>query len=176
MEKLHPKAIWLFFFHYAYQLIVLLIPVGFLVFPLVLQVHSDKDPSFNISIGIVALAIAILVAYTAFCYLLANLTYRFWRYELTEDSLKIEKGIIWKKYIAIPYDRVQNVDIYRGPADRILGLSDLHVQTAGYSGTSLRRAKTGISSEGRLPGLAPEIAEQLRNRLIKRAKGTRHGL
>lgn len=150
--------------------------MGFLVFPLVLQVYSGRDTSFSMSISIVVVAIVMIVAYVALCYFLAKLTYRFWRYELTEDSLKIEKGIIWKKYIAIPYDRVQNVDIYRGPADRILGLSDLHVQTAGYSGTSYGHRKRGISSEGRLPGLAPEIAEQIRNRLIKRAKGTRHGL
>ena len=176
MEKLHPKAIWLFFFHYVYTFIVLLIPVGFMVFPLVLQFSSGKEFSTAMGIWIAAVAIAMLAAYAVFCYFLAYLTHRFWRYELTENSLKIEKGIIWKKYVSIPYDRVQNVDIYRGLVDRILGISDLYVQTAGYSGSSLRHKKGGISSEGRLPGLAPEIAEQLRETLVKRTKGVRQGL
>lgn len=147
-----------------------------MVFPLIVQVSSGKEFSTAMGIWIAVAVIAMLAAYAVFCYFLAYLTHRFWKYELTEHSLKIEKGIIWKKYISIPYDRVQNVDIYRGLIDRILGLSDLHVQTAGYSGSFSGHRKRGIASEGRLPGLAPEIAEQLRDRLIKRTRGVRQGL
>jgi len=86
--------------------------------------------------------------------------------------MKIEKGVIWKKYISIPYERIQNVDIYRGILARILGLSDLHIQTAGYSAYG----KHGMGSEGRFPGLDTRTAEQLREQLVKRAKGTRQGL
>jgi len=147
-----------------------------MAFPLVVQFSTGKEFSTAMGVLIAAVAIAMLAAYAVFCYFLAYLTHRFWRYELTDNSLKIEKGIIWKKYISIPYDRVQNVDIYRGLVDRILGLSDLHVQTAGYSGSFSGHRKRGISSEGRLPGLAPEIAEQLRDTLVKRTKGARQGL
>jgi len=105
-------------------------------------------------------------------YIWAKLSYRFWRYDFTEDAIKIEKGVIWKKYISIPYERVQNVDIYRGILARIFKLSDLHIQTAGYSGYG----KYGMGTEGRLPGLDIQTAEQLREELVKKVKGTKQGL
>jgi len=81
----------------------------------------------------------------------------------------VEKGIIWKRNVSIPYERIQNVDILRGIFARMFGLSDLQIQTAGQSAT------TGFSllssSEGRLPGLDIQTAEKLRDELIKRAKG-----
>jgi len=90
---------------------------------------------------------------------------------MTEDALRIEKGIIWKKYVSIPYERIQNVDILRGVFARLLGLSDLQVQTAGASGYS----RYGFA-EGRLPGLGISEAEEIRDELIKRAKGKKPGV
>jgi len=52
--------------------------------------------------------------------------------------------------------------------DRILGLSDLQIQTAGYAGY--------IRMEGRIPGILPEEAERLREYLIKKVKGAKQGL
>lgn len=95
----------------------------------------------------------------------AKLTYRFYRYELTDAGFRKELGVIWKMYVTIPYDRIQNVDIYRGILARLLGLSDLQIQTAGVSGK--------VVSEGRLPGLSREVAEQLRDEIIQRARQLR---
>ncbi|HSA84180.1 MAG TPA: PH domain-containing protein [Patescibacteria group bacterium] len=93
----------------------------------------------------------------------AHLTWYFYKYELRDDGFRQEHGVIWKKYVTIPYEKIQNVDIYKGPLDRIFGISDLNIQTAGISG--------GTRTEGRLPGLSPEVAERLRDELIKRARG-----
>lgn len=95
----------------------------------------------------------------------AKLTYHFYRYELTDSGFRKELGVIWKVYVTIPYDRIQNVDIYRGILARLLGLSDLQIQTAGISGM--------VASEGRLPGLSREVAEQLRDEIIQRARQLR---
>jgi len=108
-------------------------------------------------------------------YYWAKLTYRFWKYEITEDAVRIERGVIWKKYISIPYERIQNVDIYRGVLARILGLSALNIQTAGYSGGGGRYGVL-VTPEGNLPGISVDMAEQLRDDLVKRAKGTRQGI
>lgn len=97
------------------------------------------------------------------------MSYKYYRYELREDGFRKELGVIWKKYTTIPYDRIQNVDIYRGVIDRILGLSELHIQTAGMSGFG----QWGALSEGRLPGLLPETAEKLRDELIKRVRNSK---
>lgn len=96
----------------------------------------------------------------------ALLTYRFYRYQLTDNAFQKEHGIIWKKYVTIPYDRIQNVDIYRGLFARLLGLSDLQIQTAG----GITRGSYGAFSEGRLPGLSKEVAIKIRDELIQRAR------
>jgi uncharacterized membrane protein YdbT with pleckstrin-like domain len=102
-----------------------------------------------------------------FMFIWSKLTYRFYRYELTENGFRKELGVIYKKYVTIPYDRIQNVDIYRGILARILGLSDLNIQTAGASMQVPR-------GEGRLPGLSREEAEKLRDELINRAKNSKN--
>ncbi|XOB41403.1 MAG: PH domain-containing protein [Candidatus Nealsonbacteria bacterium] len=172
MEKLHPKAVWIFFFQFLSTFLFFGFFIAiFLIVPLLMMIQK------KIGEGTVALPwgwlILGLFLYIIFCYIWAKLTYRFWRYQLTEDAIKIEKGVIWKKYISIPYERIQNVDIYRGILARLLGLSDLQIQTAGYSGGY---GRYGGGIEGKLPGIDIQTAEQLREDLIKRIKGTKQGL
>ena len=100
--------------------------------------------------------------------------YRNWKYEFTHDSLKIEKGVIIKKYKSIPYERIQNVDITRGILARIAGFSTIDIQTAGYSAYA---AKGGVGqSEGHLPAVSIEGAEQIREFLMKRITHNKQGL
>ena len=166
MEKLHPKAVWLFFFQILFgSLILALFLAG-----MITGAIADKNPiTASGAMRVLFIFLIVFVIYIPLCYILARLSYHFWRYELAENAVKIEKGIIWKKYISIPYDRIQNVDIYRGVFARLLGLSDLQLQTAGYSGQHKR-------TEGRMPGLSPEIAEQLREKLVQRVRSTKQGL
>ncbi len=104
------------------------------------------------------------------CVIWAKLTYKYYRYELTPDGFRKESGVIYKSYVTIPYERIQNVDIYRGILARLLGLSDLQIQTAGSSAVMSRGGMRGVNSEGRLPAVSFQVAEELRNELIKRAK------
>ena len=162
MDKLDKKAIWLFFFQY--------LRIGaffaFLVFALTYNILSDLSGRQAGPATILYPLIIFTFLWMAFSYFIAWLAHRFYRYELTEEAYKAERGIIWKRYISIPYSRIQNVDIYRGILDRLLGLSDIQIHTAGYGGVG--GANRG--SEGRLPGLDRQKAEELRDELIKKAK------
>lgn len=175
MQKLHPKAVWLFFVHFLFVGFFILVFLGMFIAPLLMGIAEKKqmaDTGMVLSSVIWKMAtwwIIFLAVYFVFCYIWARLTYRFWRYQLTDNTLKIERGVIWKKYISIPFGRIQNVDIYRGVWARIFGLSDLQVQTAGYSAAPGKHG--GFRSEGRLPGLAPKVAEELREQLIRKIKG-----
>jgi uncharacterized membrane protein YdbT with pleckstrin-like domain len=93
-------------------------------------------------------------------YFWARLAYKAYRYDLTEEGFRKECGVIYKQYINIPYNRIQNIDIHRGILSRFLGLSELRIQTAGMGSTR---------SEGILPGLSAQEAENLRNQLLKKA-------
>lgn len=167
MNKLHPKAVWLFFFHSAIALFFL---VPFLIFvPGFAFLVGATQVVGGVEVFLIFLPIIMLVfigGNLLFAYLIAHLTYENWKYQMSDNAVKIEKGIIWKKYISIPYERIQNVDIYRGVFARMLGLSDLQIQTAGYSAPTPYAAGT----EGRLPGLDQKVAEQLRDDLIKKIK------
>lgn len=51
-------------------------------------------------------------------------------YQLREDDLLFRRGIMWQRFVAVPYGRMQLVDINRGPIARGLGLSELKFVTA----------------------------------------------
>lgn len=172
MQQLHPKAVWLFFISFLIAGIFIFFFFGLWLIPLFLGAVIGLGKTGVGIIGILGF-ISLFILYIIFCYFWAHWTYNNWRYQFTEDAVRIERGVIWKKYISIPYERVQNVDIYRGILARLLRLSELHIQTAGYSG----HGRYGMSTtEGSLPGLDPQLAEQLREELIKKVKGTRQGL
>lgn len=159
MQKLHPRAVWLFFVSYL---------IRWIFFILILSLFSwlpsrlAKETTGFVFAGMPSFfqPLIIIPVLLAGAYIWARLSYYFYRYELTDKAFKKEFGVIWKKYVSIPYDRIQNVDIYRGVWARILGLSDIQIQTAGMSGVAL--------VEGRLPGLTREDAEKLREELIQR--------
>jgi membrane protein YdbS with pleckstrin-like domain len=100
----------------------------------------------------------------------ARMTYNRWFYEFTPTNLKLERGIIWKRYSNVPYERVQNVDIHRGVLARMLGFSTVDIQTAGFSYG--RRGRGG--AEGHLPAINPERSEEIREFLIKKIS-KKHG-
>ncbi|MFH0755293.1 MAG: PH domain-containing protein [bacterium] len=162
MQQLDPKAVWLFFLRSIFVFLFIAIWIGFgFIF---IATLADS------SAGVWGIVFLILLAVLIFSFIWAKLTYHFYRYELTDAGFRKELGVIFKKYVTIPYDRIQNVDIYRGILARILGLSDLNIQTAGMSVTIGRFGVSGGGAEGRLPAVSRETAEQLRDELIQRAR------
>jgi len=168
-KKQHPRAVWLFFLWSLAPSLVVSIPLGFVILPTIINgQESSENFVFKLTAtGIAVVALAVLVAYVW-----AKLTYRFYFYELRPEAFRKEHGIIWKRYTSIPYERIQNVDIYRGLIARLLGLSDINIQTAGMSAPAA--GPYGAGSEGRLPGLARVEAEAIRDELIARAKGAKN--
>lgn len=167
MKQLDPKSVWLFFFGFLFRSLPAVVVFGYIFW-----MTDVTLAEFNLSPWI------LVVAYIVFCYIWARLSYHFYRYELTDLGFKREYGVIFKRYVTIPYEKIQNVDIYRGLLARILGLSDLQIQTAGMSAIMIPRYgyAMGVGAEGRLPGISREVAEQLRDELVSRAKGPNQGV
>lgn len=80
--------------------------------------------------------------------------YRVWLFQLQDDALYLERGVFTRVETAVPYVRVQHIDTQRGPVDRLVGLSSVVVYTAGSRGADVR-----------IPGLVPDRARRLRDRL-----------
>jgi len=85
-------------------------------------------------------------------------------YALREDDIVFRRGVIFQRIVAVPYGRLQLVDVGRGPIARALGLSQLSLVTAA--------ASSGVS----IPGLPHATADQLRDHLIALAETRRAGL
>src|SRR3989344_6129941 len=164
MKQLDPKAVWLFFFSVMFRWFFIFVFLGFWLTGFFSGLFGEKDGELSFYflnwLWLIVPALLILI------WIWAKLSYHFYLYELREDGFRKEHGVILKKYVTIPYDRIQNVDIYRGIIARLLGISDLQIQTAG----GITAGSYGAFSEGRLPGLPRQVAERIRDELIQRAR------
>lgn len=85
-------------------------------------------------------------------------------YQLRDDDLLFRRGIMFQRFVSVPYGRMQLVDITRSPVARALGLAELKFVTAA--------AASGVI----IPGLPMDEAEALRDRLVALAESRRAGL
>jgi membrane protein YdbS with pleckstrin-like domain len=129
---------------------------GWLFGATIVALVSDDAPSW--------LRVALFVLWPVFTIALAVLSHR-WpavehrhaRYRIDDVLIEIQSGVVWRTSIAVPRSRVQHLDVTQGPLQRRFGLGVLSIYTAGteYSQVSL-------------PGLAYEVAQALRDRLLPR--------
>lgn len=85
-------------------------------------------------------------------------------YQLRDDDLMFRRGLFFARLVAVPYGRMQLVDVQQGPIARLFGLANVKMVTAA--------AVTGVA----IPGLPLAEAEQLRDHLIRLAESRRAGL
>ncbi|MEH3033751.1 MAG: PH domain-containing protein [Aeromicrobium erythreum] len=76
-------------------------------------------------------------------------------YAEQEDDLLVTRGVMFKRLVAIPYGRMQFVDVAADPVDRALSIASVTLHTA-----STETAAT-------IPGLPADEARRLRNRLTE---------
>ncbi len=140
MESLHPRIRLLWVAQAAIGAVIVgLIATG---------VDSQlRELPVAIPVGAALVVLLLGVAY-------AVLLYGRWRFELQEDSLYLERGVITFVETSVPFVRVQHVDTRFGPIERLLGLSSLVVYTAGSRNADVR-----------VPGLTPERARTLQDTL-----------
>ncbi|MFH0808615.1 MAG: PH domain-containing protein [archaeon] len=170
MNKLHPGAKWLFRIGGYAGAFFLMIFLSWFVVPVIgiigALVFDTEGIAAVVFIGFVVYIILIIVIAEIY----ARMAYNRWFYEFTPTNLKIERGIIWKRYSNVPYERVQNVDIHRGIIARMCGFSTVAIQTAGFSYGPRGR---GAGAEGSLPAVSVEGAEKIRDFLMKKI-GSKH--
>jgi putative membrane protein len=110
----------------------------FLIFLVALALIKFKIFSFPFE-GSISLLFNVLIYVEAFLLLLILISFfsevlyfRNYFYDLKEDSLIVRKGIITKHEVNVPIDKIQDIYIDQDFLDRIFGLYDLHIATAGF--------------------------------------------
>jgi membrane protein YdbS with pleckstrin-like domain len=89
---------------------------------------------------------------------------RSWGYAETDDELLVTSGIWVRRLVVVPYGRLQLVDVTAGPLDRTLGIATVQLHTA------------AATSDAVIPGLLPDDAAALRDRLAARGEQRTAGL
>ena len=57
--------------------------------------------------------------------------YKRYRYRMDEDKIEVRRGILYITHLLVPVERVHQVDVKVGPINRIFGLADVGITTAG---------------------------------------------
>ncbi len=148
MNKLNSdiKLIWAF--GYLAQAIV----IGAILFVSEITFASEMFEEIS-SIGFVVPSI-ITVLLLIRAGVLPFLHYKIWAFEIKDDEICIERGLLVRRNTSIPVVRIQHIDVNQGIFDRMFGLSRLILFTAGTKRADLR-----------IPGLPVEYAEAVRDRL-----------
>lgn len=84
-----------------------------------------------------------------------------WGYAEADDDLLVTGGVMFRRLVAVPYGRMQFVDVTAGPLDRAFGIATVTLHTAST------RTAAGI------PGVPKDEAARLRDRLT--TLGESHG-
>ncbi len=160
-KQLHPGAKWIF-------------RIGFYFVALILTLFLSVAWISKQMQGILFVLISLDLFIIALAEIYARFAYANWFYEFTEHQLRLERGIIWKRYSNIPYERVQNIDITRGIIARTLGFSTVLIQTAGFSHVP----NANMKAEGYIPAVSVEEAEHIREFVVKKVSknGRKQGL
>jgi membrane protein YdbS with pleckstrin-like domain len=95
---------------------------------------------------------------------LVERTWRSWGYVERDDDLYITHGVLFRTLVAVPYGRMQLVEVESGPLERAFGLASVTLKTA------------SPDTNATIPGLPPEEAARLRDRLTERGEAQASGL
>ena len=124
-----------------------------------------------VAIAVSPLAVGWLVAYAGLAVVLfvwgwwiIGRRVRSFGYAEREDDLLVVSGILVRRLVIVPYGRMQMVDLRAGPIDRWLGISTVQLHTA------------AATTDATIPGLLPEDAAALRDRLAARGEERTAGL
>jgi membrane protein YdbS with pleckstrin-like domain len=101
-------------------------------------------------------------------YFLIRIDYDMRYYVVTDRSLRIREGALIIHEATFTFANVQNLRILQGPLERVLGLSNLIVETAGGAGGAAKENKQQNpfrrGHEGKLRGVAN--ARQVRDQIL----------
>ena len=89
---------------------------------------------------------------------------RYWGYAERDEDLYIKHGALYRRLVAVPYGRMQYVDVTAGPLEQAYAIATVHLHTA------------SPHTSARIPGLPRDEAARLRDRLTSLGEAQAAGL
>jgi membrane protein YdbS with pleckstrin-like domain len=119
---------------------------------------SDGSP-----VAAVAAVLGVVLCSVAAWWFVHN-RFRAWGYCERDEDLEVRRGVMVQRLSVVPYGRMQFVEITAGPVERLFGLATVKLHTA------------AAASDARIPGLDPQEAARLRDRLAALGEAKAAGL
>lgn len=112
---------------------------------------------FDWSSWVTVISVGVFILFTyVFVFLLPTIKWKRWRYEVREQEIELQRGILIVKRTLVPMVRVQHVDTVQGPILKRYGLSTITISTA--------------ATVHEIPALDMEEADDLRNSISQLAR------
>jgi membrane protein YdbS with pleckstrin-like domain len=129
-------------------------------FTLLVVITGLFASGMSASLGWIAPA-AMSLGLSVWTWVWARRNQRSWGYFAGPEELLVTSGVMFHRLVAVPYGRMQFVDVKAGPIQRSLGIATVHLHTASQLTAAVIR------------GVPDEQAAQLRNQLTE--LGESHG-
>ena len=121
-----------------------------------------------------AVAVGVFVASIPVTYFLQRLNYEMRWYIVTDRSLRIRSGVVWLREMTMTFANIQGIRVNANPIERLLGLANVEVQSAGGGGSGGGSHSHGASSSGHMGKFAGvDNAEAIRDLLVERLRAYR---
>ena len=95
--------------------------------------------------------LAALALFVVLASVVPDLRWRRWRYEIRDDEVDLQRGIIWIRRTLVPLARIQHVDTQSGPLQRRFDLATVVFYTA--------------AGANQIPELSARVAAEARDRI-----------
>jgi uncharacterized membrane protein YdbT with pleckstrin-like domain len=133
---------------------------GIALFVLIVLILIVADGSFqkflSISWGLVALVWAVWLV-------TRYLNWNFTHFVVTSDRVIYRTGVLAKRGVEIPMERINNINFHQGIWERVIGAGDLEIESAGKDGQSK------FSDVWHPDGVQQEVYRQMETNARKRA-------
>jgi membrane protein YdbS with pleckstrin-like domain len=151
-----------FYFWFALALIDVLILVGWIAI-------TVAWPWAGMLLALPAFVVAVvpdIVAYVAI-----HLRYDTTWYLISDRSLRIRRGIWLLHETTITYENIQNIRVTQGPVERVFGIANVLVETAGGGPASKETASVSVMHRGLIEGV--DNAHEIRDLILSHLRKTR---
>ena len=138
--------------------------------PALLGVVLAEDATIGAWVGLVLTSV-VFVVFLLVRYLLIRLDYEMRYYLVTDRALRIREGAMHIQEHTYTYANIQNLTIHQGPLERLLGIANVRVQTAGGGGVPAGAQGAQVGHGGTLRGI--ENAEEVRDKILALLKAYR---
>jgi membrane protein YdbS with pleckstrin-like domain len=142
----------------ARRLVLVVVALPFLAFPVWFLLDDRIGPVWAV-LALIVWGIVVLATWWGI-----GRRVRSWGYAESDEELLVTSGIWVRRLVVVPYGRLQLVDVTAGPLDRALGIATVQLHTA------------AATSDAVIPGLLPDDAAALRDRLAARGEQRTAGL